>query len=36
LTSSRSGSDRLLLDLDDAETRTLRWQVGGSGFARRR
>ncbi len=36
LTSSRSGGDRLLLDLDDAETRTLRWQVGGSGLARRR
>jgi PAS domain S-box-containing protein len=29
------GSDRLLLDLDDAETRSLRWQVGGSRYARR-
>lgn len=28
------GSDRLLLDLDDAETRSLRWQVG-SRYARR-
>jgi len=30
-----AGSDRLLLDLDDAETRSLRWQVGGSRYARR-
>jgi PAS domain S-box-containing protein len=30
------GADRLLLDLDDAETRSLRWQVGGgSRYARR-
>ena len=34
--TSRPTSDRLLLDLDDAETRTLRWQVGGSGYPRRR
>ncbi len=34
--TSRPSSDRLLLDLDDAETRTLRWQVGGSGVPRRR
>jgi PAS domain S-box-containing protein len=34
--TSRPSSDRLLLDLDDAETRTLRWQVGGSGMSRRR
>jgi PAS domain S-box-containing protein len=27
----RPRGERLLLDLDDAETRTLRWQVGGSG-----
>jgi PAS domain S-box-containing protein len=34
--SAPSGSDRLLLDLDDAETRSLRWQVGGgSRYARR-
>jgi PAS domain S-box-containing protein len=31
-----AGSERLLRDLDDAPTRTLRWQVGGSGYARRR
>ena len=36
LVSQRSSSDRLLLDLDDAETRTLRWQVGGSGLGRKR
>ena len=31
-----AASDRLLLDLDDAETRSLRWQVGGSSrYARR-
>lgn len=36
LVSSRSAAERLLLDLDDAETRTLRWQVGGSGPGRRR
>jgi len=30
-----SGAERLLLDLDDAETRSLRWQVGGSRYARR-
>jgi PAS domain S-box-containing protein len=30
-----SSADRLLLDLDDAETRSLRWQVGGSRYARR-
>jgi PAS domain S-box-containing protein len=36
VTPSASGSDRLLLDLDDAETRSLRWQVGGgSRYARR-
>lgn len=36
LVSARSTADRLLQDLDDAETRTLRWQVGGAGQARRR
>lgn len=36
LLSARSTADRLLQDLDDAETRTLRWQVGGSGQGRRR
>ncbi len=30
------GAGRLLFDLDDAETRTLRWQVGGSVAGRRR
>ena len=30
-----NGSPRLLLELDDAETRSLRWQVGGSRYARR-
>lgn len=35
LTAPKPSSDRLLLDLDDAETRALRWQVGGS-VARRR
>jgi PAS domain S-box-containing protein len=34
-TSSGTGGERLLLDLDDAETRSLRWQVGGSRYARR-
>jgi len=34
-THSGGGGDRLLLDLDDAETRSLRWQVGGSRYARR-
>ncbi len=33
--TARSGGDRLLLELDDAPTRALRWQVGG-GWARRR
>jgi PAS domain S-box-containing protein len=33
--AARSGGDRLLLELDDAPTRALRWQVGG-GWARRR
>jgi PAS domain S-box-containing protein len=33
--AGRSGGDRLLLELDDAPTRALRWQVGG-GWARRR
>jgi PAS domain S-box-containing protein len=33
--AARSGTDRLLLELDDAPTRALRWQVGG-GWARRR
>jgi PAS domain S-box-containing protein len=36
LVSRRSVADRLLFDLDDAETRTLRWQVGGSGTGKRR
>ncbi len=36
LVSRRSVADRLLFDLDDAETRTLRWQVGGSGAGKRR
>jgi PAS domain S-box-containing protein len=35
LAGARSGGDRLLLELDDAPTRALRWQVGG-GWARRR
>ncbi|MGZ4612185.1 MAG: PAS domain-containing protein [Kineosporiaceae bacterium] len=33
--AARGGGDRLLLELDDAPTRALRWQVGG-GWARRR
>jgi PAS domain S-box-containing protein len=33
--AARTGGDRLLLELDDAPTRALRWQVGG-GWARRR
>jgi len=33
--SAAGTTDRLLLDLDDAETRSLRWQVGGSRYARR-
>jgi PAS domain S-box-containing protein len=33
--AARSGGDRLLLELDDAPTRALRWQVGG-GWSRRR
>lgn len=33
--SGAGTTDRLLLDLDDAETRSLRWQVGGSRYARR-
>lgn len=33
--AARTGSDRLLLELDDAPTRALRWQVGG-GWSRRR
>ena len=33
--AARSSSERLLLELDDAPTRALRWQVGG-GWARRR
>jgi PAS domain S-box-containing protein len=36
LVKPRRPNDRLLLDLDDAETRALRWQVGGSGAGRRR
>lgn len=36
MTSAQPSADRLLLELDDAPTRTLRWQVGGSGLARRR
>lgn len=36
IATSRPSSDRLLRELDDAPTRTLRWQVGGSGYARRR
>lgn len=36
LVGSRSAAERLLLDLDDAETRALRWQVGGYGAGRRR
>jgi PAS domain S-box-containing protein len=35
LVKPRRSGDRLLLDLDDAETRTLSWQVGGSGARRR-
>ncbi len=33
--AARTGGDRLLLELDDAPTRALRWQVGG-GWSRRR
>jgi PAS domain S-box-containing protein len=36
MTSAQPSTDRLLLELDDAPTRTLQWQVGGAGFARRR
>jgi PAS domain S-box-containing protein len=36
IATSSTGSERLLRELDDAPTRTLRWQVGGSGYARRR
>ncbi len=36
IAAGSANADRLLLELDDAPTRTLRWQVGGSGFARRR
>ncbi len=35
LLMQRSPGERLLLDLDDAETRTLRWQVGGATGRRR-
>jgi len=35
LAGARGSGDRLLLELDDAPTRALRWQVGG-GWARRR
>lgn len=35
LAGPRSSGERLLLELDDAPTRALRWQVGG-GWARRR
>ncbi|MBL8928865.1 MAG: PAS domain S-box protein [Kineosporiaceae bacterium] len=35
LVKPRASSDRLLLDLDDAETRALRWQVGGASSRRR-
>lgn len=36
MSSAHPSADRLLLELDDAPTRTLRWQVGGAGLARRR
>lgn len=36
IAASGATSDRLLRELDDAPTRALRWQVGGSGYARRR
>jgi len=36
IATSSTGSERLLRELDDAPTRTLRWQVGGSGYPRRR
>jgi PAS domain S-box-containing protein len=36
MSSVQPSTDRLLLELDDAPTRTLRWQVGGAGLARRR
>jgi PAS domain S-box-containing protein len=36
IAASGASSDRLLRELDDAPTRALRWQVGGSGYARRR
>ena len=36
IATAHPSTDRLLLELDDAPTRTMRWQVGGSGFARRR
>lgn len=35
MASAQTGPDRLLLELDDAPTRALRWQVGGSGYPRR-
>lgn len=36
IATAGTGSERLLRELDDAPTRTLRWQVGGSGYQRRR
>lgn len=36
IAASGANADRLLRELDDAPTRALRWQVGGSGYARRR
>ena len=33
--TARTGTDSLLLDLDDAPTRSLRWQVGGGNGRRR-
>jgi PAS domain S-box-containing protein len=36
IAASGASSDRLLRELDDAPTRALRWQVGGSGYTRRR
>jgi len=35
LVAGQSRSDRLLWELDDAPTRAMRWQVGGSGCGRR-
>lgn len=36
ISAASTASERFLQELDDAPTRTLRWQVGGSGCPRRR